>query len=78
MVIDMLLAQDANSEEKPLIIKIEENVIEKISSKDAHVSLFSFTNKGTGRINTNLLARNAVPEVVLGYLRKAQLFRKKI
>ena len=40
VIIDMLLAQDAKSEEKPLIIKIEENVIEKISSKDTHVSLF--------------------------------------
>ena len=40
VIIDMPLAQDAKSEEKPLIIKMEENVIEKISSKDTHVSLF--------------------------------------
>ena len=42
-VASMLLAQEGSSEEeRPMMNKIEENVIEKINSKDTHVRLLSF------------------------------------
>lgn len=64
-VINMLLAQDASPEdEKPIIIKIEENLIERIGLNDTHVSFFSLRNEGTGRIKSNLLPRDMVPVVI--------------
>ena len=45
----LLHAEDASSsDDKPLMIKTEENVIAKIASKDTHVSLLSFSHEGNG------------------------------